>query len=214
MTYLKKNGLWLVVNLIITVIFVSICVTIGQQIINPTIATVVDEGRRSHSALGGAVKESGEWAIRLLVLSLSCTPLFVLFGWTWIMGFRKATGVWAFFYTAIHLLAFGLEKGWLASVGEFNFIMGWISLLIMLPLALTSTDWAMQLLRKNWRPLQRAAYAAGVFAVLHLLFLGEGAVMMYGTLMGLGFIIRIPQVRKAIHHYRGQHLSQKPALGS
>ncbi|MCB0213268.1 MAG: ferric reductase-like transmembrane domain-containing protein [Anaerolineae bacterium] len=160
---------------------------------------------RPHSALSGLIHVSGEWAMRLLVLSLSCTPLYILFNWRQVLSLKKATGLYAFMYATLHFLFFAAERGWLAMFNEFNFVMGLISVLIMLPLALTSTEWAMKRMSKNWKLLHRAAYAAGVFAVLHVALLGEGSAILYVVLLTIGFALRIPKVRKAISNWWSSH---------
>lgn len=160
---------------------------------------------RQHSALSGLIHVSGEWAMRMLVLSLSCTPLYILFNWRQVLSLKKATGLYAFMYATLHFLFFAAERGWLAMFDEFNFVMGLLSVLIMLPLAVTSTEWAMKRMGKNWKLLHRAAYAAGVFAVLHVALLGEGSAILYVVLLTIGFALRIPKVRKAISNWWSSH---------
>ncbi len=50
----------------------------------------------------------------------------------------------------------------------------------MVPLALTSNQWSVKSMGKAWKFLHRATYAAGTLALLHLIFLGEGAAIIYG----------------------------------
>ena len=167
-------------------------------------------GSRERSPYGFLVHTTGEWGIRWLVFCLTCTPLYILFGWRSPLGLKKALGLYAFLYAALHFLFFLIDEGWLATFSEFNFILGLLSLLIMLPLALTSTDWAMKKLSKNWKFMHRAAYAAGVLAVLHLAFLGEGSWLLYGVLLTIGFIARVPQVRKSILGLRRRVFKHNP----
>lgn len=165
---------------------------------------------RERSPYGFLVHTTGEWGIRWLVFCLTCTPLYILFGWRSPLGLKKSLGLYAFLYAALHFLFFLIDEGWLATFSEFNFILGLLSLLIMLPLALTSTDWAMQKLSKRWKLMHRAVYAAGVLAVLHLAFLGEGSWLLYGVLLAIGFIARVPQVRKSVLGFRRRVFKHNP----
>lgn len=154
---------------------------------------------------------TGEWAMRWLVVSLCCTPLYILFNWRTVLSIKKVTGLYAFGYALLHLLVFVLDEGWLATFGEVNLVMGLLSILIMLPLALTSNHWSMQHLGKGWKLLHRAVYAAGVFAVLHVALLGEGSAMLYALILILGFVIRIPPIRRTITHFRQHGFKTSPA---
>ena len=247
MLWLKKNWLWLAVNIIAIVLLVSMLnnfsfdfsdgivptVTIEQSSFDgpdrlpddtvqaSSAVDTVDSGvqdtsaettfaREPRSALSGLIHVSGEWAIRWLVLSLSCTPLFILFNWRQMLSVKKVTGLYAFTFATLHFLFFAADRGWnlLATFDEFNFVMGLISVLIMVPLALTSTEWSMKQMGRGWKLLHRAAYAAGIFAVLHLAFLGEGSAVLYAVLLAAGFALRIPKVRKSIANWRA-HRKQR-----
>lgn len=220
MTYIKKNWLWLLINIIAVLPLLGLLGNVGNSLLDQpgteveqvTIAPQIDtptdfddrdhHDRRERSPLGMAVHVTGEWAIRFLVICLTLTPLYVLFGWRQGLSIKRSTGLWAFAYTLIHFIAFGLDKGWLATFSEFNYLMGLIALLIMLPLAVTSHSWWMKQLHQNWKVLHRMVYAAGLFAILHVAFLGGGSGIMYGTIVGIGLVVRIPQLRKQVTQFR------------
>lgn len=232
MTWLKQNWLWLAVNIIAIVVLISLFsmfkvdfsgdglpqITIEQPVM-PDREFTAEAGaplppagdHKEHSALGFMVKQTGEWAIRWLVLSLACTPLYILFNWRSMLTVKKALGLYAFLFAGLHLLFFAADRGWLAVFDEFNFILGLISLAIMLPLALTSNQWSMKGLGQNWKPMHRAAYAAGILAVLHVAVLGEGSALLYGLLLGLGFLVRVPPVRKSVGQFRRRIFRRAPA---
>jgi len=215
MKYLRKHWLWMIINIVALLpligLMTMIDVTItdnGIPVISLSEAVMLDEPSHdlegneaevgNQTTLGLMTHITGEWAIRFLVISLSCTPLAILFGWRQILTIKKSTGLWAFGYATLHLGVFIAEEGWLATFTEFNFVMGLISLLIMVPLAITSNEWSMRWLRKNWKNLHRVAYSAGIFALLHVAFLGEGLAIVYTILIGLGFVLRVPQVRRLL----------------
>lgn len=169
-------------------------------------------GGRERSPFDFIVKNTGETAIRWLVLSLTCTPLYILFGWRSMLTIKKATGLYAFLFAVIHTLFFVADRGWLAIFDEFNFVLGLLAVLVMLSLALTSTNWSMKLMGKGWKLLHKGAYAAGVLAALHVLVLGEGSAVLYSVILLLGFAVRVPQLRKAITGFR--HNRQKRRLAA
>ena len=223
--WLKQNRLWIGVNLLAVLSLISIFNAFSVDFNGLGLPAISlndmsppdrpDLDGRDFSTWGFLIHTTGESAIRWLVVSLTCTPLYILFGWRNVLTIKKATGLDAFLFAVLHTLFFVADKGWLSVFDEFNFVMGLLSVLVMLPLALTSTDGFMKRMGKSWKWLHRGAYAAGVFAVLHLAFLGEGSAVLYSALLLTGFVVRIPQVRKAITGFRRNRQKQRlaPAQG-
>ena len=92
------------------------------------------------------MRETGEWALRILALTLLVTPLRRMTGWSWVMKLRRMLGLYAFFYGCVHLLAFlQFFIGWsiaplLEELVERPYItVGFAAWCLMLPLAVTST---------------------------------------------------------------------------
>jgi len=141
---------------------------------------------------------SGEWAIRFLALTLLVTPLRHWTGWQVIFKLRRMLGLYAFFYACLHLLVFlQLFVGWLPEalleeLLERPYItVGFASLVLMLPLALTSTRGMQRRLRRNWQRLHRLVYPAAILACVHLLWqtrsdVGEALVysVFFGVMLG------------------------------
>ncbi|WP_448584872.1 ferric reductase-like transmembrane domain-containing protein [Thermaurantiacus sp.] len=127
---------------------------------------------------------TGELSARLLIVALAVTPLARLFpgrGWTgWLVRHRRALGVAAFGYAALHtlfyLIAVGTWDAIAAEAGAIGIWPGWAALALMAPLALTSNDAAMRALRAGWKRLHRLAYPAAGFALLHWIFVHNGLV--------------------------------------
>jgi sulfoxide reductase heme-binding subunit YedZ len=221
LTYFKKNWLWLLINIIAILPLLGLLGNMGNNLLNQT-GTEIEQvspaddsaeppSHRERSLLKQVVHVTGEWAIRFLVICLTLTPLYIVFGWRQGLSIKRSTGLWTFGYTLIHFIAFGLDEGWLATFREFNYLMGLIALLIMLPLAVTSHQWWMKQLNQSWKLLHRMAYAAGLFAVLHVAFLGGGSGIMYGSIVGIGLIVRVPQLRKLVTQFRRQFFSRELA---
>jgi methionine sulfoxide reductase heme-binding subunit len=118
---------------------------------------------------------TGKGALIFLLLSLTCTPLRLMFGWQWVMRVRRALGLYAFLYAAIHLLVFvGLDYGFELAFAFEAMLMNqfiWVGLaafLILIPLALTSNKRSFQWLGvQRWQLLHRLSYLAAVLAILH-----------------------------------------------
>jgi sulfoxide reductase heme-binding subunit YedZ len=157
---------------------------------------------------------TGRTAIILLVASLACTPLNILSGWRQVLTLRKSLGLWAFAYALLHLLNFvGLDYAFNvaqifqdAILSKPYILAGLLSLLILLPLAATSTRGAMRRLGRNWKRLHRLAYAAGVLAVLHFLWQAKAAErwepLVYAAVLALLLLVRVPSIRQAIVRFR------------
>jgi sulfoxide reductase heme-binding subunit YedZ len=164
---------------------------------------------------------TGRTAVILLMASLACTPLNILFGWRQVLTLRKSLGLWAFAYALLHLLNFvGLDYAF--NVGQIfqdailskpYILAGLLSLLILIPLAATSTRGAMRRLGRNWKRLHRFAYAAGVLATLHFLWQAKAAErtepLLYAVALALLLVVRVPGVRHAIVRFRERVLRSR-----
>jgi sulfoxide reductase heme-binding subunit YedZ len=124
---------------------------------------------------------TGEWSARLIILALMLTPLSMLLprqAWVrWLLRRRRSFGIAAFGYALLHLLFYLLAmetlKNILAELGALGIWTGWAAFLLMLPLALTSNDAAMRALKAGWKRLQRLAYPAAFFTLLHWMFVHD-----------------------------------------
>ena len=121
------------------------------------------------------VAPSGEWAARLLILALALTPLSMLLPRSalagWLVRRRRAFGVAAFCYAMFHLAFYVAEmetvSNMLAELDAPGIWTGWLALLLMLPLAVTSNDAAIRLLKAGWKKLHRLAYPAALLILVH-----------------------------------------------
>lgn len=136
------------------------------------------------------VADSGNWAIAFLIAALAVTPLTGrLPGLRWLLRHRRAIGLAAFGTSMVHLalyaLAMGALKPMLAEAGAPGIWTGWAALLLLLPLAATSSDRAMRALGRGWKKLQRLAYPAGLLALAHMALVHDGAIPALVTGGGL-----------------------------
>lgn len=124
---------------------------------------------------GHAIKDSGDWAAWLLLLTLAVTPLRLAFRrarWTlWLMKRRRDLGVASFAYAAIHTAIYLVDKASLAVVLEqaagWDLLTGWLALAIFLPLAITSNDRSMRAMKRGWKRLHRLVHPAAVLVFAH-----------------------------------------------
>ena len=116
----------------------------------------------------------GKWGLRLLLITLAVTPLRKLTGWNGLLRFRRMLGLFAFFYVLLHFMtSAGLDQRFdlaviVEDIAERPYItIGMIALLLLLPLALTSTNGMMRRLGKRWQKLHRLVYVIAILGVWH-----------------------------------------------
>jgi methionine sulfoxide reductase heme-binding subunit len=125
----------------------------------------------------------GDWTLRILLVSLAMTPLRTLTGWSWPIALRRPLGLFAFVYALLHFCVwlvldhFFDWKQMGADIVKRPYItVGMTALVLMIPLAATSTAGAIRRLGgARWRWLHRLVYGVGVCAVLHYLWLAKKA---------------------------------------
>jgi len=116
----------------------------------------------------------GEWGLRMLLLTLTLTPLRQLTGRAWISQLRRMTGLFALFYISLHFLNYllldqGLDWSFIVEdVIERPFItLGVIALLGLIPLGVTSTNGWRRRLGRNWNKLHRLVYPIAILGCWH-----------------------------------------------
>ena len=135
---------------------------------------------QSHNQLGAnpqnfLILTTGMMTLIFLMLTMAVTPLRKITGWNWLIQFRRMLGLYAFFYGCLHFLCFfSLDRAFSISstltemVKRKYLIVGSTALLVMVPLAITSTNAMIKRLGgKRWRALHRLAYVAAIAGVIH-----------------------------------------------
>jgi sulfoxide reductase heme-binding subunit YedZ len=119
---------------------------------------------------------TGYNALLLLIISLAITPLRTLFpSLNWLIKFRRLLGLFAFFYASLHLATYiALYMNFDLSVFKTDItkrrfiIIGFAAWLLLLPLAATSTTWAIRKLGgKRWNRLHKLVYLAAICGIIH-----------------------------------------------
>jgi len=120
-------------------------------------------------------RSTGDWTLRFLLCTLAVTPLRKLLSWHWLLRLRRMLGLYAFFYGVVHFSSF-IAFDHVFDIAEIlkdivkrPFItVGFTALVLMLPLAITSTDAMVRRLgAKRWVALHRLVYAIAPLGVLH-----------------------------------------------
>jgi sulfoxide reductase heme-binding subunit YedZ len=120
-------------------------------------------------------RSTGDWTLRFLLITLAVTPLRKLFGWHALASFRRMLGLYAFFYGLVHLSSYvAFDHVFdvmeiLKDIVKRPFItVGFTALVLLLPLAVTSTNRMVQRLgAKRWLALHRLVYVIAPLGVLH-----------------------------------------------
>jgi len=155
-------------------------------------------GQLGANPLEFILRLTGGLALVLLTLTLTVTPLVAWFGPPWLIRLRRTLGLLAFFYASLHFLAYAwFDKAFdLASVVvdvlRRPFILfGMLGFLVMVPLALTSTDRMVKRLgAARWKHLHRLTYVAAVAGVIHFyLFVKADTTMPAAFAAIVGFLL-------------------------
>ncbi len=128
------------------------------------------------------IRSTGDWTLRFLCITLAVTPLRQATGWHAVARWRRMLGLFSFFYALLHFTSFAwLDMGLdvaaiLADIPKRPFILvGSLALLLMLPLAATSFNRAIQGLgAARWQALHRLVYASVLLGLLHFFWMRTG----------------------------------------
>ncbi len=156
-------------------------------------------GRLGSNAVNQAIHITGVVSLVFLALSLLVTPLRNLTGWNTLVAYRRALGLYAFVYAATHFTIYvlydraGDPRSTIEELSSRVYLqVGFVALLLMVPLAVTSTNGMIsRLTPKRWKLLHRLAYAVAILGVLHFYLLVKSDVRLplafasvYGGLLG------------------------------
>jgi sulfoxide reductase heme-binding subunit YedZ len=136
---------------------------------------------------------SGRWTVRLILLSLAITPARRLLNWGKLINARRTLGVAAACYAGFHFFLYIVDQNYdLIKVASeialrFYLTIGFVALIGLIALALTSTDAAVRRLGAKWGTLHKAVYFIGVLGVVH--FSLQKKFDIYEPTLMMGFLI-------------------------
>ncbi|HEX9143069.1 MAG TPA: protein-methionine-sulfoxide reductase heme-binding subunit MsrQ [Candidatus Binatia bacterium] len=167
-------------------------------------------------------RHTGSWALILLLVTLSVTPLRKIFSWNGLVKYRRMLGLFAFFYAALHFTTFLV----LDHFFDFNAILkdimkrpyvtaGFTGFVLMIPLVITSTAGMIRRLGKRWQQLHRLIYITAAAGVIHFYWLVKADIrrpVQYGfvLILLLGYRVAVA-LTPAAARYRTRTFSQLEA---
>ncbi len=168
-------------------------------------------GRLSVNPIQDLTFRTGKTAMVLLLLSLSCTPLAIWLGFRQALKVRRALGLYAFAYAALHFwvylgVDYGLDLRLIAlELSEKRYVLvGFAAFLLLLPLAITSTRGWQRRLRHRWKTLHKAVYPAAVLVMVHYTWVQKSDIrqpLLFSAVLLLLLVLRLPMLRQwaAVH---------------
>ena len=152
----------------------------------------------------------GLWGLRFLLITLTVTPLRRLTGWNWVQRFRRMFGLFAFFYISLHFIIYAvLDQGWnlnaiIEDVVERPYItLGMAGLLLLIPLAVTSTAGMMRRLGRRWTQLHRLVYVIAILGCWHFYWQVKQDILE--PLVYAGILLLLLGYRFVVSRMKGKH---------
>ena len=153
---------------------------------------------------------TGEWTLIFICLTLSMSPLKRFTNLSIWISFRRTLGLFIFFYATLHLLTYiGLDYrfDWQPIFDDvikkkYVFI-GFAAWLLLVPLAITSSQKMMKLLKNNWKKIHRLIYAIAIFGSLHYIWLSKTIFfkpLIYFIIIVVLLLLRIKINRKEVNY--------------
>lgn len=151
----------------------------------------------------------GDWGLRFLLITLAITPLRGITGLSWLPRLRRMLGLFAFAYATLHLASYVVldqffywPEIWADILKRPYITVGMVVLIMMIPLAITSTDGMIRRLGgKRWKNLHKLSYVAAFGAILHYYMLVKADIrepLLYLALFSMLMIYRYWKKRYAV----------------
>lgn len=168
-----------------------------------------------HDGLGAnpiefITRSTGTWALIFLCITLAMTPLRLLTGMTVWIKLRRMLGLFCFFYACIHFLIWfwldqnlDLQSMWADVIKRPFIAMGFLTLVLLTPLAITSNQWAVRKLGRRWALLHKLVYLIACTAVVHYWWHKAGkndleTVSIYGAILLILLTLRLPFLKQLL----------------
>lgn len=149
--------------------------------------------------------ETGDWALRFLLITLAISPLRQWFALAVLMRFRRMLGLYVFFYAFCHFLI------WLVADHSFDFTdmfediidrpyitLGFSALMLLIPLTVTSNQAMVRRLGQRWKKLHQLTYLVTILAILHFIWLVKADYLEAGiyAVIGMGLLLQRTNIKK------------------
>ncbi|MFT6372314.1 MAG: sulfoxide reductase heme-binding subunit YedZ [Gammaproteobacteria bacterium] len=151
--------------------------------------------------------ETGEWALRFLLITLAISPLRQWFGLAALMRFRRMLGLYVFFYASCHFMI------WLVADHSFDFAdmfediidrpfitLGFSALVLLIPLAITSNQAMVRQLGRRWKKLHQLTYLVTILTILHFIWLVKADYLEASiyAVIAIGLLLQRTHIKKWI----------------
>ena len=149
-------------------------------------------------------RNTGDWTLYFLCITLAVTPLRRLTNWVWLVKLRRMQGLYVFFYAALHFTtflwfdyAFDITEMWKDVLKKPFITVGFIAFVLLIPLAATSTNAIIKKLgAKNWQRLHRLVYLIASLGILHFWWMKAGKhdfeqPLIFGAIVATMLIMRL-----------------------
>ena len=130
--------------------------------------------------LEAVIRGLGDWGLRILLLTLLISPLRRLMNWAQLLRLRRMLGLYAYFYVVLHLLGylwfdqfFDWEEIWYDILERPFITVGMVSVVLLTPLAITSTKGFIRRMGKSWKRLHTLVYPISILSVLHFWWMAK-----------------------------------------
>jgi sulfoxide reductase heme-binding subunit YedZ len=146
-------------------------------------------------------RSTGYWTLFMLLVTLSLSPIRLLTGRTWQLQYRRMLGLFMFFYACLHLSTYlwlDYSFDWSDITQDIvkhpYVLVGASAFLLTLPLAITSNNLMIRLLRKRWKQLHNLIYIIAILGVVHFLWLVKKDMrepLLYAVILAVLLAIRL-----------------------
>ena len=184
----------------------------------PALVLVWDSvtGGLSVNPIEDITHRTGDWALRFVMLTLAVTPFRWLSGWNEVIRYRRMLGLFTFWYASLHFSTYIVFDHFFDirsiadDVIERKYVTaGFLGFVLMLPLAVTSTQGWIRRLGKRWSVLHRLIYVTAVAGVVHFLWLVKletSEPLVYAAVLSGLFLVRV--VRRKLMRAVGHQVSR------
>ena len=146
-------------------------------------------------------RSTGYWSLFMLLVTLSLSPIRLLTGRSWQLQYRRMLGLFMFFYACLHITTYlwlDYDFNWTDIAKDIvkhpYVLVGASAFLLALPLAITSNNFMIRLLRERWKQLHNLVYLIAILGVIHFLWLVKKDIrepMLFAAILTLLLAIRI-----------------------
>jgi len=161
-------------------------------------------------------RSTGFWALFILLATLTLTPIRLISGLTWQIQLRRMLGLFMFFYASLHITSYlwlDFSFNWSDISKDIikhpRILVGFLAFVLTIPLAITSNNAMMRLLRNRWKQLHQLVYFIAILGIVHFWWLVKKDIrepLLYASILFVLLAIRIYYKKDSILRKVGIHV--------